>query len=130
MLFRSYTYGQIAQYGSYPWNNPELYTKQSPLFNADKIKTPLLLLHGTADTNVPTNESQQMFTALRILGRPVSYIQVDGENHVIVNHEKRLKWQEAIFAWFAYWLKDEPEWWTELYPDDKFGQDDPSLLKK
>ena len=125
-----YTYGQIAQYGSYPWNNPELYTKQSPLFNADKIKTPLLLLHGTADTNVPTNESQQMFTALRILGRPVSYIQVDGENHVIVNHDKRLKWQEAIFAWFAYWLKDEPEWWTELYPDDKFGQDDSSLLKK
>ena len=125
-----YTYGQIAQYGSYPWNNPELYTKQSPLFNADKIKTPLLLLHGTADTNVPTNESQQMFTALRILGRPVSYIQVDGENHVIVNHNKRLKWQEAIFAWFAYWLKDEPEWWTELYPEDKFGQDDPSLLKK
>lgn len=125
-----YTYGQIAQYGSYPWNNPELYTKQSPLFNADKIKTPLLLLHGTADTNVPTNESQQMFTALRILGRPVSYIQVDGENHVIVNHSKRLKWQEAIFAWFAYWLKDEPEWWTELYPDDKFGQDDPSALKK
>ena len=125
-----YTYGQIAQYGSYPWNNPELYTKQSPLFNADKIKTPLLLLHGTADTNVPTNESQQMFTALRILGRPVSYIQVDGENHVIVNHDKRLKWQEAIFAWFAYWLKDEPEWWTELYPEDKFGQDDPAALKK
>ena len=119
-----YTYGQIAQYGSYPWNNPDLYTKQSPLFNADKIKTPLLLLHGTVDTNVPTNESQQMFTALRILGKPVSYIQIDGENHVIVALNKRLKWQEAIFAWFAYWLKDEPEWWTELYPEDKFGLDE------
>lgn len=119
-----YTYGQIAQYGSYPWNNLELYTRHSPLFNADKVKTPLLLLHGTADTNVPTNESQQMFTALRILGRPVSYIQVDGENHVIVDHNKRLKWQEAIFAWFAYWLKDQPEWWKELYPEDHFGQDE------
>ena len=119
-----YTYGEVAQYGSYPWNNPDLYVKQSPLFNADKIKTPLLLLHGTADTNVPTNESQGMFTALRILGRPVSYIQIDGENHVIVTHDKRLKWQEAIFAWFAYWLKDEPEWWTDLYPEDKFGQNE------
>ena len=119
-----YTYGQIAQFGSFPWNNPDLYVKQSPLFNADKIKTPILLLHGTADTNVPTNESQQMFTALRILGKPVSYIQIDGENHVIVTHNKRLKWQEAIFAWFAYWLKDEPEWWTDLYPEDKFGQDE------
>lgn len=116
-----YTYGEVAQYGSYPWNNPELYVKQSPLFNAEKIHTPLLLLHGTADTNVPTNESQQLFTALRILGRPVSYIQVDGENHVIVNHKKRLVWQNAIFAWFAHWLKDEPEWWKELYPEDDFG---------
>lgn len=116
-----YTYGETAQYGSYPWNNPELYVKQSPLFNADKIKTPLLLLHGTVDTNVPTNESQQLFTALRILGRPVSYIQIDGENHVITNYNKRLAWQNVIFAWFAHWLKDEPTWWKTLYPDDKFG---------
>lgn len=116
-----YTYGETAQYGSYPWNNPELYVKQSPLFNADKIKTPLLLLHGTVDTNVPTNESQQLFTALRILGRPVSYVQIDGENHVITNYNKRLAWQNVIFAWFAHWLKDEPTWWKTLYPDDKFG---------
>ena len=115
-----YTYGEIAQYGSYPWNNPDLYVKQSPLFNADKINTPILLLHGTVDTNVPTNESQQLFTALRILGKPVSYIQIDGENHVITNHNKRLAWQNAIFAWFAHWLKDQPEWWTELYPEEKF----------
>ena len=116
-----YTYGETAQYGSYPWNNPELYVKQSPLFNADKIKTPLLLLHGTVDTNVPTNESQQLFTALRILGRPVSYVQSDGENHGITNYNKRLAWQNVIVAWFAHWLKDEPTWWKTLYPDDKFG---------
>lgn len=116
-----YTYGEVAQYGSFPWNNPELYVKQSPLFNADKIHTPLLLLHGTADTNVPTNESLQMFTALRILGRPVSLVEVDGENHVIVDYNKRLAWQDVIFAWMAYWLKDEPEWWHELYPADNFG---------
>ena len=115
-----YTYGEIAQYGSYPWNNPDLYVKQSPLFNADKINTPILLLHGTVDTNVPTNESQQLFTALRILGKPVSYIQIDGENHVITNYNKRLAWQNAIFAWFAHWLKDQPEWWTELYPEERF----------
>lgn len=117
-----HTYGETAQYGSFPWNNPDLYVKQSPLFNADKINTPLLLLHGTVDTNVPTTESQQLFTALRILGRPVSYVRVDGENHVIVNHQKRLAWQNVIFAWFAHWLKDEPLWWKTLYPDDKFGK--------
>lgn len=117
-----YTYGETAQYGSFPWNNPDLYVKQSPLFNADKIHTPLLLLHGTADTNVPTNESQQLFTALRILGRPVSYVQVDGEDHVITDFKKRMVWQNAIFAWFAKWLKDQPLWWETLYPNDDFGQ--------
>ena len=119
-----YTYGEAAQYGSYPWNNPDLYVKHSPLFNADKIHTPLLLLHGTVDTNVPTNESQQLFTALRILGRPVSYIQVEGQDHVITDYNKRLVWQDAIFAWFAHWLKDQPEWWQDLYPEDKFGQEE------
>lgn len=116
-----YTYGEVAQYGSFPWNNPDLYVRQSPLFNADKIHTPLLLLHGTADTNVPTDESVQLFTALRILGRPVSLVEVEGENHVIADYRKRLAWQNAIFAWLAYWLKDEPEWWRELYPGDDFG---------
>lgn len=117
-----YTYGEVAQYGSYPWNTPDLYVKQSPLFNAEKINTPILLLHGTVDTNVPNHESIQLFTALRILGKRVSYIQIDGEDHVIVNHKKRLAWQNSIFAWFAYWLKDEPLWWQTLYPNDNFGQ--------
>lgn len=116
-----YSYGETAQYGSFPWNNPDLYVKQSPLFNADKIHTPLLLLHGTADTNVPTTESQQLFTALRILGRPVSYVQIDGENHIIMDFNKRMAWQNVIFAWFAKWLKDQPLWWQTLYPNDDFG---------
>lgn len=50
-------YSTVASAGSFPWNNPDLYVKHSPLFNADKIHTPLLLLHGSADTNVPTAES-------------------------------------------------------------------------
>lgn len=113
-----YTYGECAQYGSYPWNNRQLYVEQSPLFNADKIHTPLLLTHGTADTNVPPGESQQLFTALRILGRPVSYLQVPGDNHVITDFKKRLEWQNSIFAWFDYWLRGEKEWWRALYPGD------------
>ena len=109
-----YTYGEAAQYGSFPWNNPDLYTKHSPLFNADKINTPILLIHGTVDTNVPPFESQQLFTALRILGKEVAYIQVNGEDHVITNWQKRLEWQNAIFAWFAKYLKGQPEWWNAI----------------
>lgn len=109
-----YSYGETAQYGSFPWNNPDLYVKQSPLFNADKIHTPLLLLHGTADTNVPTNESQQLYNALKILGRDVTYVQVEGENHVITDYNKRLAWLNVIYAWFAKYLQGNDAWWKAL----------------
>lgn len=115
-----YSYGEMAATGSYPWNNPDLYVGQSPLFHAENIHTPLLLIHGTADTNVPTNESQQLFTALKILGREVAYVQVDGQNHVITDFAKRARWQKTIFAWFARQLKGEPEWWNELYPRKQY----------
>jgi len=112
-----YSYSAGASAGSYPWNNPRLYVEQSPLFRADKIKTPLLLLHGTADTNVPIGESIQMYTALKLLNKPVEFIQVEGENHAIYNYDKRIAWNNAIYAWFAKWLKDDPRWWDSMYPD-------------
>ena len=114
-----YSYSAAASAGSYPWNNPDLYTKHSPLFNADKINTPLLLLHGTADTNVPIGESIQMYNALKILGKEVEFITIKGENHGIVDFEKRLKWNNTIYAWFAKWLKDDSSWWEALYPEEK-----------
>ena len=109
-----YSYGECAEYGSFPWNNPDLFTKHSPLFNADKIHTPILLLHGTIDTNVPPTESQQLYNALKILGREVTYIQVDGENHIINDYKKRQDWSEAIYAWFAKHLQCDSTWWDDL----------------
>lgn len=112
-----YTYSSGASAHSYPWNNREMYVEQSPLFNADKVNTPLLLLHGMVDTNVPIGESIQMFTALRILGKPVEFIQVKGENHGIRDYKKRIEWNYSIYAWFAKWLQDDPSWWNSLYPE-------------
>ncbi|MCD8183335.1 MAG: prolyl oligopeptidase family serine peptidase [Bacteroides sp.] len=112
-----YSYNAVAAAESYPWNNPDLFTKHGALFNADKINTPLLLLQGTVDTNVPLGESIQMYNALKILGKTVEYIQVDGENHFILDYPKREQWQNSIMAWFARWLQDSPEWWNDLYPE-------------
>lgn len=110
-----YSYNSVAAAESYPWNNPKLFTEQGSLFNADKIHTPLLLLHGTDDTNVPPGESIQLFNALSILGRQVELIEVEGENHIIQNYEKRRIWNATIMAWFARWLQDDPAWWKSLY---------------
>ncbi len=113
--FWGYTYSAAASANSYPWNNPTLYTGQSPLYQADKIKTPLLLLHGTADTNVPVGESIQMYNALKILGKPVEFIRIEGENHIVSGYQKRLEWQKTILAWFARHLQNDNRWWNELY---------------
>ena len=110
-----YSYNSVAAAKSYPWNNPKLFTEQGSLFNADKIHTPLLLLHGTVDTNVPIGESIQLFNALRILGRDVEFISVDGQNHFISDFPHRQLWQNTIMAWFAKWLQDDPQWWNSLY---------------
>jgi dipeptidyl aminopeptidase/acylaminoacyl peptidase len=56
-----------------------------------------------------------MYTALKILGRPVEFIQVKGENHGIANYKRRIEWNHSIYAWFAKWLKDDPKWWESLY---------------
>ncbi|MBQ5982983.1 MAG: S9 family peptidase [Prevotella sp.] len=110
-----YSYSEVSMADSYPWTDKKLYVDQSPLFNADKIHTPILFLHGVADTNVPVGESIQMFNALKLLGRETAFVAVEGENHWILNYEKRMKWQNTIYAWFAKWLKDEPEWWQSMY---------------
>ena len=114
-----YSYSEVSMADRYPWTDRHLYVDQSPLYHADKIHTPLLFLHGTADNNVPVGESIQLYTALKLLGRPTAMVLVDGQDHHIVDFQKRLKWQDTIFAWFAKWLQDDSSWWNELYGDEK-----------
>lgn len=111
-----YSYNAVSAAESFPWNRRDIYVDQSPLFSADKIATPLLLLHGTGDTNVPPGESEQMYTALKLLGRDVEYLRVEGQNHFVLDYKKRIVWSDAILAWFDKWLKDEAEWWDDGYP--------------
>lgn len=110
-----YSYSEVSGANSYPWKNKELFVDHSPLFNADKIHTPLLFLHGSVDMNVPVGESIQMYTALKLLGRETALVVVDGQDHHIVDYGKRIQWQNTIFAWFAKWLQDDPSWWNTLY---------------
>jgi dipeptidyl aminopeptidase/acylaminoacyl peptidase len=111
-----YSYGALASADSFPWNRKEMYVDRSPLFSADKVKTPLLLTHGAVDSNVPVGESESFYTALKLVGAPVELLTVDGQDHYIVEHAKRVIWSRSIAAWFDRWLKHQPAYWDELYP--------------
>ncbi len=111
-----YSYSALATAGSFPWNRKDIFVDRSPLFNAENVKTPILLTHGTVDTNVPTGESDTLYTALKLLGVPVEYVQIEGMDHLILDHAKRIVWSRTIVAWFDKWLKGQPGWWDDLYP--------------
>ena len=110
-----YSYSEVSMANSYPWREKELFVEHSPLYNADKIHTPLLFLHGDVDHNVPVGESIQMYTALKLLGRETAMVLVNGQDHHILDYSKRIRWQNTIFAWFAKWLQDDSTWWNTLY---------------
>lgn len=112
-----YSYSSGATKDSYPWNRKDIYVDNSPLFNADKFRNSILLLHGTSDTNVPVGESLQFYAALKILGKDVEMVLINGENHHILDYKKRLEWHDTIMAWFDMKLKNQPDHWTEMYPD-------------
>jgi dipeptidyl aminopeptidase/acylaminoacyl peptidase len=112
-----YSYSVNATGHSFPWNRKDLYIKQSPLYNAEKINTPILLIHGSADTNVPPGESIQMYQALKLQGKDAELVFVKNQDHHILNYTQRILWNNTIFAYFGKYLKDQPQWWNELYPD-------------
>ncbi|SMH28836.1 Dipeptidyl aminopeptidase/acylaminoacyl peptidase [Rathayibacter oskolensis] len=70
----------VTKYG-HPEHDAELIERLSPLGSASAIEVPLLVVHGELDTNVPIGEARQIVAALEDLGRPVTYLQLDGEGH-------------------------------------------------
>ncbi len=113
--FWGYLYSSVASANSFPWDAPEVFIDQSPIFRADRVTTPLMLVTGMDDTNVPAGESIQFYTALKLLGRDVEFIQVEGQDHHIVDYDKFKLWKNAIISWFDAKLKGEEEWWNDSF---------------
>jgi len=112
-------YSEKASTGSYPWNAADWYNKHSPLYQADNITAPLLLLHGASDVNVPVGESAQMFAALQVLHRDVVYIKFPGEDHGIAStRTKYLKSKRMHIEWFDKYLRDRPGAWDKRMEDE------------
>ena len=112
-----YAYSTNASAHSYPWNRKDIYVDQSPLFNADKVTRPILLLHGTNDVNVPVGESIQFYAALKLLGRDVELVLIRDADHTVVDYNQRIIWNNTILSYFAKYLKQQPAWWEDMYKD-------------
>jgi dipeptidyl aminopeptidase/acylaminoacyl peptidase len=80
------------------WDAPEIYYQMSPFMHADKMKTPLLLIHGEADNNSGTYplQSERYFNALKGLGAPVRLVMLPKESHGYTAKESilHLLWEQ------------------------------------
>ncbi|WP_082943961.1 S9 family peptidase [Mycobacterium sp. 1274761.0] len=88
------------KYG-HPVSDRELLDQLSPLLRAHALTAPLLLVHGLNDTNVPPSESQQMYDALRILGRNVEQLLFADDGHEIDKRENRAVLVKAMCDWLT-----------------------------
>jgi dipeptidyl aminopeptidase/acylaminoacyl peptidase len=79
----------ITKYGD-PATDAPLLQALSPTEHASAIEVPVLIMHGSLDTNVPVAESRRMTDVLRRLGRDVEYLELDGEGHEFRTREARL----------------------------------------
>lgn len=95
--------GQIRM-GAPPWDDAERYVRNSPIFHADQVETPLLIIQGDMDY-VPLQQGEQFFSALYRQGKRARFVRYWGEGHVFQSPANiRNMWQE-IHAWFDNFLR-------------------------
>src|SRR5271168_2157185 len=95
-------------FGKSPMQDPELYIRKSPFFKLDKVQAPVLIFHGTADTNVPPAQSWSYFRALQYYGKvPLKFVVFPGEPHGPRKLTHQLRKVEEEVAWFdKYFFKN------------------------
>ncbi len=100
------------------WDVPEAYTRNSPVYFAENVTTPLLLLHNDEDGAVDWNQGIEYFNTLRRLEKPVVMLQYVGENHGVRKPENQKDYTVRMREFFDHYLKGEPapDWWTEGVP--------------
>lgn len=90
------------------WEIPDIYLKMSPFVKADKLKTPILLIHGLADNNTGTftMQSERLYTALRGNGGTVRLVLLPYETHSYVAKESILHQAWETYRWLEKYVKN------------------------
>lgn len=92
------------------WQAPDVYNKMSPFMNADKMKTPLLLLHGEADNNTGTFpiQSERYYNALKGFGATTKLVFLPYESHGYQGQESLLHMLWEMNGWLDKYVKNAP----------------------
>jgi dipeptidyl aminopeptidase/acylaminoacyl peptidase len=112
-----YERGQ-SRIGGSLWDEPMRYLENSPLFAADRVRTPLLIMHNDADGAVPWTQGIEMFLALRRLGKETYLINYNGDEHNPTKRANQLDISIRMMQFFDHHLRGRPapEWMARGIP--------------
>lgn len=100
---------QQTNMGVSPFVDYDLYLKNSPVYYANKVQTPLLLWSGEDDLQVHYYQSMEFHMALRRLGKPNILLLYENEKHTLVGKEHQIDLTHRYRDWFDYYLKSAPK---------------------
>ena len=118
-LSRMFQYEQTqSRLGATLWERKDLYLENSPIFNLDKMNTPVLIMHNDADGHVPWYQGIEYFVALRRLAKPAWMLNYNGEPHWPLKWQNRLDFNIRMKQFFDHYLMDAPapRWMRESMP--------------
>ncbi len=108
-MSRMFQYEQTqSRIGGTLWEARDKYIANSPVFFADKINTPLLILHNDKDTAVPWYQGIELFVAMRRLNKASWMLNYNGDPHWVMSDENRMDFAKRMQQFFDHYLKDEP----------------------
>jgi dipeptidyl aminopeptidase/acylaminoacyl peptidase len=107
-----------SRIGGTLWESTMEYLHNSPVFYADKIHTPLLMMHNDEDGAVPWYQGIEMFVAMRRLQKPVFMLNYNGEAHGLRRDPNRRDWAVRMQQFFDHYLLNAPPpvWMEEGVP--------------
>ncbi|HEY8470339.1 MAG TPA: prolyl oligopeptidase family serine peptidase [Longimicrobiales bacterium] len=124
-MSRMFQYEQTqSRIGGTLWQRPLQFIENSPIFWADKVETPLLMMHNDQDGAVPWYQGIEYFLALRRLGKPVWLINYNGEDHGLSKAQNRKDWAIRMQQFFDHFLMDAPApvWLAQGIPATEKGR--------
>ncbi len=98
-----------SRIGGTIWEYPLRFIENSPIFMADRVNTPLLMIHNDADDAVPWYQGIEYYLALRRLGKEVYMFTYNGEPHGLRRRPNQKDYTVRLQEYFDYWLKGAPK---------------------